>query len=62
MKKEIGKNVSSGAEKVERTAKKNELVSEASGATAKKQSAKKPANKATAKAKGKATSRGGSSS
>ena len=49
MEKKIGKNVSSGAEKVERTAKKNELVSEASGATAKKQSAKKPANKATAK-------------
>ena len=49
MEKKIGKNVSSGAEKVERTAKKNELVSEASGATAKKQSAKKPAKKATAK-------------
>ena len=49
MEKKIGKNVSSGAEKVERTAKKNELVSEASGATAKKQSAIKPAKMATAK-------------
>lgn len=48
MEKKIGKNVSSGAEKVERTAKKNELAAEASG-TAKPAAKKTAAKKTTAK-------------